>query len=207
MDREFLGMGNDAAMPGKAGLASAPVYVGVALIKAKMALKNVAEYSQKVRKRHLCRGWESNPHAPSGARDFESRASAYSATSARQRLYPETLPGLALRAYPIPLDHHFAQDKTLFPGGFLYHRARHPYGKFPHLSADSADEMPVILGAERPFVVSVSFTKLYFSYGPIFFVFQAKCFPVAKEAGVKLWDLVLVGPGVEGLEKDYGERV
>jgi len=45
MDREFLGMGNDATMPGKAGLTSAPVYVGVALIKAKMALKNVAEYS------------------------------------------------------------------------------------------------------------------------------------------------------------------
>lgn len=30
--------------------------------------------------------------------------------------------------------------------------------------------------------------------GPIFFLFQAKCYPVAKEAGVNLGDLVLLGP-------------
>jgi len=52
-----------------------------------------------------------------------------------------------------------------------------------------------------------NFEGLSQEHGPIFFVFQAKCFPVAKEAGVKLWDLVLVGPGVEGLEKNHGERV
>ncbi|MCS7239953.1 MAG: ARMT1-like domain-containing protein [Candidatus Bipolaricaulota bacterium] len=34
--------------------------------------------------------------------------------------------------------------------------------------------------------------------GPIFFLFQAKCFPVAAEAGVRLGDLALIGPGVEG---------
>lgn len=33
--------------------------------------------------------------------------------------------------------------------------------------------------------------------GPVFFLFQAKCLPVAKEAGVRLGDLVLIGPGRE----------
>lgn len=69
-------------MPGKAGFAGAPIHIGVALIKLDLPLEEVAQDPKEVRKRHLCRGWESNPHAPSGARDFESRASAYSATSA-----------------------------------------------------------------------------------------------------------------------------
>jgi len=35
--------------------------------------------------------------------------------------------------------------------------------------------------------------------GPIFFVLQAKCFPVAKEIGVRMGDLVLLGPGPKGV--------
>jgi len=35
--------------------------------------------------------------------------------------------------------------------------------------------------------------------GPIFFVLQAKCFPVAKEIGVPVGDLVLLGPGSKGV--------
>ncbi len=42
--------------------------------------------------------------------------------------------------------------------------------------------------------------------GPIFFLFQAKCLPVAKEAGVKLKELVLAGPGAEGRKNVAGKR-
>ncbi len=42
--------------------------------------------------------------------------------------------------------------------------------------------------------------------GPIFFLLQAKCLPVAKEAGVRLGDLVLLGPGAEGVRKSHGKE-
>ncbi len=40
-----------------------------------------------------------------------------------------------------------------------------------------------------------NFEGLSQEQGPIFFLFQAKCFPVAREAGVNVGDLVLMGPG------------
>mgnify|MGYP001096070214 CR=1 FL=1 len=41
--------------------------------------------------------------------------------------------------------------------------------------------------------------------GPIFFLFQAKCVPVAKEAGVRLGELVLLGPGRADLAEVHGD--
>ncbi|MCX7844624.1 MAG: ARMT1-like domain-containing protein [Candidatus Bipolaricaulota bacterium] len=49
-----------------------------------------------------------------------------------------------------------------------------------------------------------NFEGLAHEPGPIFFVFQAKCGPVAWEAGVGLRELVLLGPGAAGLPKDAG---
>ncbi len=43
-----------------------------------------------------------------------------------------------------------------------------------------------------------NFEGLAHERGPIFFLFQAKCGPVAKEAGVRLKELVLRGPGSHG---------
>lgn len=43
-----------------------------------------------------------------------------------------------------------------------------------------------------------NFEGLHGQPGPIFFLFQAKCYPVAKEAGVKVGSLVLLGPRDEG---------
>lgn len=41
--------------------------------------------------------------------------------------------------------------------------------------------------------------------GPIFFLLQAKCLPVAREAGVKVGELVLLGPR-EKMEGGHGKR-
>jgi len=45
-----------------------------------------------------------------------------------------------------------------------------------------------------------NFEGLHGERGPIFFLFQAKCYPVAQEAGVKIGSLVLLGPKNEGRE-------
>jgi hypothetical protein len=51
-----------------------------------------------------CRGWESNPHAPYGTRDFKSRASASFATPAHSGVYSGrcTDPRPQIRRRPAP---------------------------------------------------------------------------------------------------------
>ncbi|MGB9757782.1 MAG: damage-control phosphatase ARMT1 family protein [Candidatus Bipolaricaulaceae bacterium] len=50
-----------------------------------------------------------------------------------------------------------------------------------------------------------NFEGLSAERGPIFFLLQAKCFPVAKEAGVEVGQLVLLGPR-EGAKKGHGKQ-
>lgn len=169
MNREILGSRHDPAMPRETCLTGAPIHVGVALKKAEAAAEEMAKDADKIRKRHLCRGWESNPHAPSGARDFESRASACSATSARQSLYPRIPPGPTARANPIALDHHLVHEKPLLVGRLLHHMLGLAHRELPHSPANAAYQVPMVLTAKSALVVGMGLTKLYFSYQPGFF--------------------------------------
>ncbi len=65
------------------------------------------------------------------------------------------------------------------------------------------------LFAQAEFVLSKgmgNFEGLAQERGPIFFLFQAKCVPVAQEAGVRVGELVLVGPNREEREGHEPER-